>query len=890
LEIPEMAETGGIARIGKYQVLEELGHGGMGVVYRCMDNSIGREVAIKTLTEGFAGEGSLLARFYDEVRITGNLNHPNIVTVYEVGDEKGTPYIVMECVKGRTLDKIISAREPMALSDKLRIVEETCSALGYAHQNHVIHRDVKPANIFVLTDGKAKLLDFGIARLEKREEDLRHTRAGNLIGTVPYMAPERLRGGVLDGRSDIFGAGVVLYQLVAGQLPFTGIDTVLMQKILQERHPAMADLGVDCPPGLEAIIDRSLAKDPDDRYSSAEEMSVELSTIVAELRKGEVEEIFTQAKDLIQADQLAQARTLLNQLIRIDNKHAPARQLLGHIQSQFAQRKREMTAQQIRQQAEDAFASKRYDQCLAVLEGGIELFAAFPELSVLREKAQKEREKQGRVNELLNQADSARRRGDYKAALVQAEKARRIDKTNPRIIGLCNQLSAEAGHAQRQAQAKLLLASARGEFNARRFGEAVEILKQVEELDSTNPELPMLLNDARTGIEQARRREVITRLEQEVSEASNIEQLQQVASSIQGAMTEMPAESALIRLSAQVERLVRESRNRRLVEDTVLACKELSARDALERVRQAQSVVPGYERLMNLEAMLVERIRQQTVEERRTDYLASAREALAQKQLSEAIRILEICDGEGIASPEILSLLDFARSEEREHLRLQRLRSDLARAQALIAASSFEEAIAFLEDALQREKDQAFRMLLDQAKAARAAFGQQIDAVMNSAGQMVKNGELEKAIQLLGGQPAPILRSPRLQATLQALEEERHQAVFRNLGRAYNALATDMPMAEKLLKQAGDASPDAALCATIAESFRLRQRTFADRAITEAVREARTMVRDRNKDGAERLLMSVSSTLSYASPSTREQWEAVRRKATGSGIIARLRG
>lgn len=885
-----MAEPIGLTRIGKYTVLEELGHGGMGVVYRCMDPGIGREVAIKTLTEGFSGDPSMLARFYDEVRITGNLNHPNIVIVYEVGDERGMPYIVMECVKGRPLDKIIASREPMALSDKLRIIEETCSALGYAHQNHVIHRDVKPANIFVLRDGNAKLLDFGIARLEKRDADAGHTRAGNLIGTIPYMAPERLRGATLDGRSDIFAVGVVLYQLIAGQLPFTGVDTVLMQKILQERHPAMSELGVDCPPALEAIIDRALAKDPDDRYSSAEEMAVELSTITAELRKGEVEELFTQAKDLVQADQLAQARTLLNQVIRIDNKHAAAKELLGHIQVQFTQRKREMTAQQIRQQAEEAFASKRFDQCLAVLEGGSELFTTFPELAVLRDKAQKEREKQGRVNELLTQAEAARRRGNFKVALTQAEKARKIDKTNPRIIGLCNQLTAEAGQAERQAQAKVLLTAARGEFNARRFTEAVEILKQVEQVDPTNPELPILLGDARTAMEQARRREVIARLEGEVSQAAGIEQLQQVANEIQGAIADMPTESALFRLNAQVERLVRDHQNRKLVEETMLACKELTPREALDRVRKAQVAVPGDERLMNLEALLLERLRLQSVDERRADYLKSARESLDQKQFSEAIRILELCDAEGIASPEILTLLDFARTEEREHQRLEGLRNDLAHAQALIADSAFDEAIAFLEEALQKNNDQAFRMLVDQAKVASKAFAQQIDAALSSAANLVRNGKLDKATNFLGQQPPAIQRSPRLKAMLNVIEDERHQAVFRTMGRAYGALSTDMPNAEQILNLAAKASFDVELSGKMSDSFRLRQREFADAAVAEAVRAARAMLRDRNKDGAEKRLVGVSATLPFASTPIREDWEAARRKATGSGIIARLRG
>jgi len=889
VENPERPLAGSAGRVGKYEIVEELGHGGMGVVYRGIDKAIGREVAIKTLTEGFADDPSMLGRFYDEVRITGNLSHPNIVTVYEVGDQNGTPYIVMESVKGRPLDKIIAAREEMPLADRLRIVEETCSALGYAHQNNVIHRDVKPANIFVLPDGKAKLLDFGIARLEKRDQEHGHTRVGHLIGTIPYMAPERLRGETLDGRSDIFSAGVVLYQLVGGQLPFTGVDTVLMQKILQDPHPTMAELGIECPRALEAIIDRALAKDPSDRYSTAEEMAVELSGIVAELRQGQVEEMITEARERIESDQLAQARTVLNQVLRIDAKNAAARDLLAHIQSQFTQRKRELTAQQVRQQAEDAFASKRFDQCLAVLEGARELLASYPDLETLREKAQKEKEKQNKVNDLLGQAESARRRGDFKSALANAEKARKVDKTNPRIIALCNQLTSEAEQAQRRAQAKVLVNAARAEMNARRYNEAVDLLKQVEDLDPTYPELPILVSDAKRAVEQGRRQEVIARLEEEVSQASSYEQLQLVAQSIQGAMAEMPSESRLFRLNAQVERLVRDHQNRKLIEDTVLACRELRPREALERVRQAQAQVPGDERLMSLEALLSERLRQQTVDERRGDYLARAQEFMGKQQYADAVRALEFCEAEGIASSEILALLDFARGEARDHERVTKLRNDMSHAQSLIDQAMFDSAITFLDDCLRQNEDQALRMLLDQATAGREAQGKHISSALAAAANLIQSGKLDEALQLLRMQPQGIQASVRVQSTLAAVEEERQQAVFRTLGRAYAALPVDLSASDALLRQAENAVSDPALLGAISETFRSRQQSFADLAVAEAAQNSRQLAREKNRDGAEKALMTVSAVLAFASAGAREEWESTRKKIYATGPFKRSR-
>jgi len=210
-------------KIGKYEITGILGRGGMGVVYRAEDKRIGRQVAIKTLTEGFSGQADMLERFYREAQ-AGILQHPNIVIVYDLGDEDGVPFIVMEYVNGEPLDKIITSGRAVPLIDKLSIIEQVCAALGYAHQRGVIHRDIKPANVIVQPDGHAKIVDFGIARVQSSNAETGLTRTGNVIGTIHYIAPERLRGQPFDGRSDIFSTGVMLYLLLAGALPFSGED------------------------------------------------------------------------------------------------------------------------------------------------------------------------------------------------------------------------------------------------------------------------------------------------------------------------------------------------------------------------------------------------------------------------------------------------------------------------------------------------------------------------------------------------------------------------------------------------------------------------------------------------------------------------------------------
>jgi serine/threonine-protein kinase len=890
VKFPGKKPSSELTRIGKYEIIDVLGRGGMGVVYRGIDKQIGREVAIKTLTQGFLGDTGMLARFYEEGRRTGRLNHPNIVTVYDLGDDNGTPYIVMERVEGDPLDRLIRSESPLSMADRLRILQEVCSALGYAHRNNVIHRDVKPANIFVQPDGSAKLLDFGIARLEKRERDQSMTKTGHLIGTVPYMAPERLRNEEVDGRSDIFAAGVVLFQLVAGRLPFIGADNVLMQKIMTEPHPPLSSLRPELPASLEMIIDRALAKLLDERYSTAEEMAADLAAVITELGQEQAQELLLDAARLMEAEEFARARTVLHQLLKIDSKHAGARQMLAEIQRRMSQRQRHETIQQIRVQAEDALSNNRFDQSLTVLEGGLELDAANPELVKLREKAQKEKEKQERINEFLHQAETARRKGDFKAAITAAQKALQVDKTNPRIVALNNILTKEAEQSERRAQARALLDSARGEIGFRRYEAAIALLKKVEEVDPTNPELPLLLEDANSGLEQGRRRQVIARLEEAVAQAVSYEQLQQAAQSIQEAMAAQPSESALYRLKALVERQLKEHENRFLVDETVQACRNLRPRSALELVHKARLRLPGDERLLSLESLLDERIRQQSVEERREDYLARARSALEGRQYSDAVRVLELCQAEGIASGEMLSLLDFAHAEELEQRRQEQIHSQLSRAQALLDDAAYEEAIGFLQDALRQSDDAALRMLLDQALSGRNALGRQSEVALASAASRIQAGKQSDALEFLERQPSAILRTERVQASLAALREEPRQALFRTLGRAYAVLQSDLLAGEAVMCRAVAAAGNSSLFEPVAKAFSARGQAVADRAVGEALRCAHALLRKHDKAGAGAALHSVRGIVEYASDAVSLEWQNAQRKTMQSGLIARLRG
>lgn len=275
-------------KLGKYEIRRELGQGAMGVVYEGFDPMIARRVALKTVRRDQLDRvevEEILARFKREAQAAGRLTHPNIVGIYEYGEEPGpngeatggTAFIAMEFVEGRELREYFDADERFPMAEIVRIMGQLLEALDYSHKNGVVHRDIKPANIILLKDGTVKVADFGIARLESSNL----TQAGSVLGTPSYMSPEQFMGQTVDGRSDLFSAGVILYQFLTGEKPFTGALTTIMHKVLKEEPAAPSELNVQVPRPLDALMRKALAKRPDERFQSGREFAIALRMAAA---------------------------------------------------------------------------------------------------------------------------------------------------------------------------------------------------------------------------------------------------------------------------------------------------------------------------------------------------------------------------------------------------------------------------------------------------------------------------------------------------------------------------------------------------------------------------------------------------------------------------------
>lgn len=261
--------------LGNYQIIEEVGRGGMAVVYRAFQPSLNRYVALKVLPPQLAFDSQFVERFLREAKAAAGLNHPNIVVVHDVGEENGLYYIVMEFLEGQTLKQLIQQRGALPPDQAARIVEQVASALDYAHQRGFVHRDVKPANIFVGAGDRVTLTDFGIAKAASEAEQL--TRTGMLVGTPEYMSPEQAGEGTVDYRSDLYALGVVLYQMATGRVPFRSTTPhATLHAVIYEAPPPPRQHNPSISPGAESVILKSVAKRPEQRFQSGAELSAAL--------------------------------------------------------------------------------------------------------------------------------------------------------------------------------------------------------------------------------------------------------------------------------------------------------------------------------------------------------------------------------------------------------------------------------------------------------------------------------------------------------------------------------------------------------------------------------------------------------------------------------------
>jgi serine/threonine-protein kinase len=871
-------------KIGKYEITGVLGRGGMGVVYRAEDKRIGRLVAIKTLTENFSGQPDMLERFYREAQ-AGILQHPNIVIVYDLGDEDGVPFIVMEYVSGDPLDKLIASGRQLSMIDKLSIIEQVCSALGYAHHRGVVHRDIKPANVIVQQDGVAKIVDFGIARVQGSSSEGGLTRTGNVIGTIHYIAPERLKGRPFDGRSDIFSTGVMLYLLLTGQLPFNGEDMTVLQKLVNEPHPPLSTYIANYPSALDAIIDRSLAKDAEQRYATAEEFAADLHTLGEELKKGQITELFNDAERLTAEQQFGRAREVLLQLVRIDPQHTGARQLFGIVQQHLARLQRAEQVRQLVAEAEQALASSRFAEAIGSLDNAVQLDPDNAELKARLEDAKEKKRRYEEIGTLMSQADSLGERGDWTGALRAAEKALSLDQNDTRIRAACAEFQRQAKLAAQKEQIREMLGKAKQEIGSRRFTGAIEILREVGKLDPSLPEMETLLQTAVAGQEQERRRKLIEQIQTEIENSLAAENYDRAMELVERAAEQLPTESSLLQLKTRVALQTRTFRVRQLIDTTVAKAQEVflqSPGEALLVVQKALQELPGEERLLALEESLRQRLKAAEIEEVRGRYLREAQGAIDSGQFDKAVEVLESYQLEFADAAGVGELLDYAKREVAQQHRRTRIASCVTQARELLLEERFDQTIQLLEPAVLETADPTLSRLLEEARTQREGLLRKSEAVLSQIARHRERGQLDEAINLLLALPAANVAGSPQNALLAEIRAEKalKEATAIALAAAAQAsnLASFQAAIESLQKvqRAWGETPELSKAIAGVES---RRAQLANETVAKSVDAARAALLENNAAAAVDALKSSAEWFEYAGASQQADWKRLNAEA-----------
>lgn len=759
-----------VTQIGKYPVLGILGVGGMGVVYRGMDKSVGREVAIKTLTEATE---ELRQRFLLEAR-SGILNHPNIVTVYDFGEQDGNPYIVMEFVPGDSLENLLRAGRQFSLIEKLDIIRQLCLGLGYAHQKGVIHRDIKPANLMVQPDMTIKIVDFGVARLEKASGQ---TQTGMVIGTFHYISPERLLGKPADGRADIWSAGVILYLLLTGRLPFPGDDPATLHRVVREPQEPLSNFLSDYPPALDHLINTALAKSPTDRYETAEDMATDIENINEGLKREHVTRVLTGMQPMIEQEQWTSVRPMLLDLQRLNPKNTEVKKLLRDVQEKLSRQQKTVQLRQLLSDAEESVLTQRYSDALDIYKQALEIDPGNAELTEKMDHARQLKEKAEKVAMLLDQSREARKRSDFTAASQLIDRALQLDERNTDLRNERARIVQDVEKTNRERNLRQLSESARNQLSARQYTDAIQSLRSALEIDPTDAETQQLFQQAIDRQEEQRRRKIIDQIVAEISECIASEDPERALVLIQRAQERLPGEALLLKLKAEAEAKQREKTVKNLVEQTTRDVYNVLAtnpQQALTIVHEALLQAPAEASLLALEAKVSEQTRKVQIEERKTQFLKQAQSSLEAKQFDQAIQTLETAVIECGDSADISSLMNYARETKRKVELAQIAANALREAQPLIAASQFEAALKILKPAAEATGDPSVAQLLRQAASGMDEMARRIEAVLARA-QALSGSNVEEAIQFLSSQPPEIQRHPRvveLRAKLDSVKEQ----------------------------------------------------------------------------------------------------------------------
>jgi hypothetical protein len=705
----------------------------MGVVYRARDPMINRLVALKTITTGVADDPALLQRFYREAQSAGGLQHPNIVTIYDMGEAGNLPYIAMELVEGENLEQVIARRAPLPLTLKLVYAMQACRAFDYAHKRGIVHRDIKPGNIMLGKDGTVKVVDFGIARVLEASR----TQTGMLIGTFAYMSPEQYHGEHADERSDIWSFGVLLYELLSYERPFTGpTPASLMRGICEHDPKPLRQCVAECPAELEIILSRILQKSPSERYQSMEDLLLDLDPVSNKLQAQFVADLIQRSGHLLEQREFAQARDLLRQALQVESGNHEARTLLEKANTELKRLLNRPKAQQYIEKGRALLEEGKIQEAKTAAENALELDSTFAAAQELRRVVDEELDRARMRAECLEAAKQRLAEGLPEEAEVLLAKVLQAEPGNKQALALQQQVNAE--QAERQKRARILegLRQARELWTQQNYSKCIELLVDLQK------EFPGE-EDVSRQLEIAREDQIEQQKQQGLLESRNLlamGQHEECLALLNGLQKQFPQDEEIPRLLEDVRK---DQLNRRRLQGLAQARSILAAGQyeaSISLLTSLRQEFPGEQEIPKL----LEAAEQNLAEQRRQRRVAEVRKHLAARHYEECVSLLAALEKEFPRDDEILRLQDAVREEQAEQRRQRRV----AEVRKHLAARHYEECVSLLA-ALEKEFPQDDEILRLQQAVREEQAEQRKQQRLEEVRNLLASKDYDKSLTLL---------------------------------------------------------------------------------------------------------------------------------------------
>jgi serine/threonine protein kinase len=680
-------------KLGKFEIIEKVGQGAMGVVYKARDPFIDRIVALKTLTTGLADDANLLKRFYSEARSAGGLQHPNIVTIYELGHEGDTPFIAMQFLTGDSLDKILDRRPNLPLSQKIGFIVYVCRALEYAHKQNppVVHRDIKPGNVMVTVDGAVVVVDFGIARLG---EGTRSQSAGMLIGTLGYMSPQLFRNGAADARSDIWATGVMFYELLAFRRPFEGDNAAaLMSNIILEKPRSLDESAPDTPADLQAVVDRMLAKDAEARYQSMEEVLMELEPIWRRVQQADVSDLLANTQQLFEAGKLDRAKSNISQIIQMDPSNTVAKSWSEKINAELKRKEIGPRLSQIVERAQRLLADGKVDDAQAEVQAALKLDSTYQPAKEVLGQVQSAIDRDRKIAVDLRNSKQRMAEGALTEAELLLDKVLALDPGNAAARDQLKQIREERSRRERRKQRDEALHRARTLWTNLQYEECIALLLAAQKQFPGDSEITKLLESARQDQAEQQRQSLLT-------EARNLLSAQRFDDSLQALdrlLERYPSDATAKNLRTHaLQGQEQQMRDQRLAEGKLKLrawVKEEKYSEAISHAGQLSKEFPEDFELRELVEFARAELSQIEQKRRFEQYSKQIQLAMKDGRFSAAIKSAEKALVEFPKNLDLLIFLDRAKKEQGEKEKHELLKQRLREVERMVERQELTDAI-----------------------------------------------------------------------------------------------------------------------------------------------------------------------------------------------------